>query len=148
MLVIAPRSAISTRSGARGEIGLAVERRENGATHQGSAAKPGEDRSAEPLYRDAAPVDQTAAAAVDRQRRFVAEIDGLGNKPSTMAPRSLALVQNDVPCTRFASAARTVSVRHFARASRPKSGQTRCSSDDRNALSGPQVAHRDRTVEA
>ena len=42
MLDSAPRNADSTALWRRGEIGLAVERRENGATHEGGAAKPGE----------------------------------------------------------------------------------------------------------
>ena len=52
------------------EIGLAVERRENGAAHQGRAAKAGQDRAAEPLDGDAAAIDQIAGLAVDRQRRL------------------------------------------------------------------------------
>ena len=52
------------------EIGLAVERRENGAAHEGRAAKTGQDRAAEPLDRDAAAIDQIARLAVDRQRRL------------------------------------------------------------------------------
>ena len=50
----------------RGEIGLAVERCENGAAHEGGAAQRGQDRAGEPLHRDAAAVDQRAFAAVDR----------------------------------------------------------------------------------
>ena len=49
----------------RGEIGLAVERCENGATHEGSAAKTGQDCPAEPLYRNAAAVDRTTRLAID-----------------------------------------------------------------------------------
>ena len=44
-----------------GEIGLAVERRKNGAAHQGRAADAGQDRAGKPLHRD--------AAAIDRRRR-------------------------------------------------------------------------------
>ena len=44
----------------RGEISLAVERRKNGAAHQGGAAQSGQDRSAEPLHRKPAAIDQTA----------------------------------------------------------------------------------------
>ena len=50
--------------GRRRESGLAVQRSENGASHQGGAAKSGQNRPAEPLYRYAAPVE--AAMAVDR----------------------------------------------------------------------------------
>ena len=112
----APRNTDLDALRRRGEIGLAVERRENGATHEGGAAKPGENRAAEPLHGDAAPVDQTAAAAVDRQRRFVAELDGLGHESSTTGARP-TLVQTDVPCTRFASAAPHLPVRRFGAAS-------------------------------
>ena len=49
-----------------GEVGLAIECGENGAAHQGRAAKTGEDRAAEPLHRDAAAVHQAALLAVDR----------------------------------------------------------------------------------
>ena len=45
-----------------GEIGLAVERRKNGAAHQGRAAKAGQDRAAEPLHRDAAAIDDAAGS--------------------------------------------------------------------------------------
>src|SRR6185312_4882649 len=61
------------------KIGLAVERRKNGAAHESSAAKARQDRTAEPLHRQTAAVDQ-AIAAVDRERRFVTEIDRLGHK--------------------------------------------------------------------
>ena len=40
------------------EIGLAVERCENGAAHEGGAAQTGQNGAAEPLHRDAAAVDQ------------------------------------------------------------------------------------------
>jgi hypothetical protein len=61
-----------------GEIGFAIERRENGAAHESSAAKRGQNRSGKPLHRDAAAIDKAARSAVDRQRRFVAELDGIG----------------------------------------------------------------------
>ena len=73
--------------GQRGEIGFAVERRENGAAHQSSAAQCGQDRAGKPLHRNAAAIDEAAVAAVDRQRRFVAEIDGLGSPRSICAAR-------------------------------------------------------------
>ena len=76
-----------------GEIGLAVERCENGAAHEGSAAKTGQDRAAEPLDRDAAAVDQAAGLAVDGQRRLVAEIDVLGLQARSNCPASFALIQ-------------------------------------------------------
>ena len=72
-----------------GEIGLAVERRENGAAHESRAAKTGQDRAAEPLHRDAAAIDESGVFAVDRQRRLVAEIDVLGSKFDRYAPRRL-----------------------------------------------------------
>ena len=59
-----------------GEVGLAVERRKNGAAHQSRAADAGQDRAGKPLHRDAAAIDDAAGAAVDRKRRLVAEIDG------------------------------------------------------------------------
>ncbi len=64
--------------GGRGEIGLAVKRRKNGAAHESRAAQTGQDRSGEPLYREPAPIDETAGAAVDRKRRLIAEIDDVG----------------------------------------------------------------------
>ena len=62
----------------RGEVGLAIEGGKNGAAHQGRAAETGENCTAEPLDRDAVAVHQPARLAVDRQWRFVAEIDVLG----------------------------------------------------------------------
>ena len=52
------RATRSRRAPAGGEIGLAVERRENGAAHQGRAAQAGQDRAGKPLHRDAAAIDQ------------------------------------------------------------------------------------------
>src|SRR6185295_4663412 len=49
----------------RGKIGLAIERRENGAAHESSAAKRGQNRAGEPLYRNAAAIDEAARSAVD-----------------------------------------------------------------------------------
>ena len=89
----------------RGEIGFAVERSKNGAAHQGSAAQSGQDRAAEPLQREPAPVDQTARAPVDRKRRLVAEIDGLGLEPPICAAQP-SLVQDHVPCSRDRTACR------------------------------------------
>ena len=80
-----------------GEIGLAVERSKNGASHQGGAAQAGKDRAAKPLHRNAAAVDQTAGAAVDRKRRLVAEIEALGLKPSICAAQLCCLVQDRRP---------------------------------------------------
>ena len=48
-----------------GEVGLAVERRKNGAAHQSRAAHAGENRAGEPLHRDATAIDDVAVAAVD-----------------------------------------------------------------------------------
>ena len=76
----------------RGEIGFAVERRENGAAHESGAAKRGQDRAGKPLHRDAAAIDEAAGAAVDRQRRLVAELDGLG-LPRSIAPRDREWLQ-------------------------------------------------------
>ena len=83
----APRSATSTRSGKRREIGFAVERRENGAAHESSAAESGQDRAGKPLHRNAAAIDEAARAAVDRQRRLIAELDGVGLSRSNCAAR-------------------------------------------------------------
>ena len=44
---------------------FAVERRENGAAHQGRAAQAGQDRSGKPLGRDAAAIDGDAGAPID-----------------------------------------------------------------------------------
>ena len=96
-----------------GEIGLAVERRKNGATHERGAAQSGEDRSGKPLHGEPAPVDQ-AAVAVRRKRRLIAEIDRLGMKsprrnvsgaarPSLVqvyVPTSLARLPRPRPCAR------------------------------------------------
>ena len=71
----------------RREIGFAVERRENGAAHQSSAAQRGQNRAGKPLHRDAAAIDVGASAAVDRQRRLVAELDGVGMPRSICAAR-------------------------------------------------------------
>jgi len=60
------------------ESGLAIECCENGAAHESSAAKCGQDRAGKPLHRNAAAIDEAARAAVDRQRRFVAELNGVG----------------------------------------------------------------------
>ena len=89
--------------GQRGEIGLAVERRENGAAHQGSAAQCGQDRAGEPLHRNAAAIDEAAGAAVDRQRRLIAELDGLG------PPRSICAA-----CPRLVQAGRPLRLRSKA----------------------------------
>ena len=73
----------------RGEIGLAVKRGENGAAHESGAAQRGQDRAGEPLYGDAAAIDEAAAAAIDRERRLVAELNGerLGPSRSICAVR-------------------------------------------------------------
>jgi hypothetical protein len=82
--------------GCRGKIGFAVKRSENGATHERGAAKSGQDRAAEPLQRDPAPIDERTGAAVDRKRRIVAEFDGLGPRLPVCAAHP-ALVQDPVP---------------------------------------------------
>src|SRR5690606_6864548 len=64
--------------GGLGEGGFAVERTENGAADESSAAQPCQDGAAEPLHRDPAAVDRHRLAAVYRQRRLVTEIDRLG----------------------------------------------------------------------
>ena len=92
--------------GSGGEIGLAVERRENGAAHQSRAAQAGQDRAGKPLHRKPAPIDQAARAAVHRKRRLVAEIDDLGVKaPMVPIPRAAqpSLVQSYVPSVPVAS---------------------------------------------
>ena len=76
-----------------GEVGFAVERREDGAAHERGAAQAGENGAAEPLYGDAVAVHQAAALAVDGQRRFVAEIDALGLPARSKCPASFALIQ-------------------------------------------------------
>ena len=45
--------------GQGGEIGLPVERRKNGAAHQGSAAQGSQDGAGEPLYGNTATIDKT-----------------------------------------------------------------------------------------
>ena len=88
----APRSGLYAL-GHGGEVGLAVEGRENGAAHQGGAAQAGENGAAEPLDGDAVAVHQAAALAVDRQRRLVAEIDALGLPARSTYAASFALIQ-------------------------------------------------------
>ena len=114
---MAPRSALSMRSGTRGEIGLAVERRKNGAAHQGRAADAGQDRAGKPLHRDAAAIDDAAGAAVDRKRRLVAEIDGRRNGARALRAAQLHLIQARVPSAR-GCAPTAVPVTHPALASR------------------------------
>ena len=63
--------------GQGGEVRLAVERDVDRAAHQRGAAEPGEDRAGEPLNGDAAAIDDADGRAVDKQWRFVAEIDRL-----------------------------------------------------------------------
>jgi hypothetical protein len=72
------------------EIGLAIERRKNSAAHQGGATKAGQDRSAEPLDRDATAVDLAAGLAIDGKRRLVAELEPLGlDIPERGAPMTV-----------------------------------------------------------
>ena len=63
--------------GQGGEIGLAVERDIDRAAHQRGAAQRGQDRAGKPLNGDAAAVDDRGGRAVDKQWRFIAEIDRL-----------------------------------------------------------------------
>ena len=81
-----------------GEIGLAVERRKNGAAHQSRAADAGQDRAGKPLHRNAAAIDDAAGAAIDRKRRLVAEIDGRIRSGSVCARPGV--IQPLSPCTR------------------------------------------------
>jgi hypothetical protein len=62
----------------RGKIGFTVEGCENGAAHESSAAKRGQNRAGKPLHRNPSAIDKSARAAIDRQRWFVAELDALG----------------------------------------------------------------------
>ena len=78
------------------EMRLAVERRENGAAHQGRAAQAGQDRSGKPLGRDAAAIDRDAGAAIDGQRRLVAKIDAIDLAPWPRC-RAPSVVQFAVP---------------------------------------------------
>ena len=89
VLPTTPRNATSDPLRHGREIGLAVERCENGAAHEGSAAKTGQDRPAEPLHRDAAAIDQLACLAVDGKRRLVAEIDLLGIEVQSICVRAV-----------------------------------------------------------
>ncbi len=58
-----------------------IERCEDGAAHEGRAAKTGQDRAGKPLCGDAAAVDDAVRLAVDGQRRLVAEVDRIGFAP-------------------------------------------------------------------
>ncbi len=81
--------------GRRREMRLAVEGCENGASHQGGAAQAGEDRAGKPADRHPAPVEVLARPAVDRQRRFVAELDRTGLLSRCLYPLGpLAVIQN------------------------------------------------------
>jgi hypothetical protein len=60
------------------KIGFAVEGGENGAAHESSAAESGQDRAGKPLYGNASSIDEAARAAVNGQRRLIAELDGVG----------------------------------------------------------------------
>ena len=80
-----------------GEIGFAVERGKNGAAHEGRAADAGQDRAGKPLHRNAAAIDDTAGAAIDRKRRLVAEIDGRIHSGSVCARPGV--IQTWSPCT-------------------------------------------------
>ena len=75
------------------EIGLAVERCENGAAHESSAAKTRQDGPAEPLDRNPAAVDLAMGLAVHGKRRLVAEVQALGIEIPVYAA-SLAVFQD------------------------------------------------------
>ena len=77
----------------------------NGATHEGGAAQRGQNRAAEPLDGDAAPVDDVVRSAVDEQRRIVTEIDRFGRGLIAIWAARFAVVQDPVPCAeaRFAA---------------------------------------------
>src|ERR1700722_9012190 len=98
--------------GGGGEISLAVERRKNGAAHQGRAAQSGQYRSAKPLYREPAPVNQAAMLAVHGKRRLVAEVDRLGIKPAISAAHS-SVIQSRFPLTTSLNARRHINVANF-----------------------------------
>ena len=114
-----------------GEIGLAVERCENGAAHESGAAKTGEDGAAEPLHRDPAAVDQAGGLAVDRQRRLVAEIDVLGLQTECAA--SFALIQDQRP----PPSARADGLRDSRGAKRDRDGGVDASHGTSRGVHGP-----------
>src|SRR4029078_11543520 len=60
------------------KIGFAVEGCENGAAHESSAAESGQNCAGKPLYGNASSIDEAARAAVNGQRRLIAELDGVG----------------------------------------------------------------------
>ena len=76
---------------------------ENGAAHESRAAKSGQDRAGKPLHRDAAAIDQTAGAAINRKRRLVAEIDRLCRMETLCAAKSA--VAQDLSPSSWANAA-------------------------------------------
>src|SRR6185312_11892066 len=59
-------------------------------------AQRGEDRAGKPLDGDAAAVDEAGGAAVDRQRRLVAEFESLG-RPGSMGAAQPCMLQPAVP---------------------------------------------------
>ena len=83
--------------GHRGEVGLAVERRENGAAHESRAAHARQDRAGKPLRRDAAAIDHAAIAAVHRKRGLVAEIHDLGFHTRAVRARQPTVIQSSSP---------------------------------------------------
>ena len=89
------------------EMRFAVKRRENGAAHQGRAAQAGQDRSGKPLRRDTTAIDGDAGAAIDGERRLVAEIDAIGLAPQPICA-ALAVIQTVVPQESRARKAETV----------------------------------------
>jgi hypothetical protein len=60
------------------KICLTIKRCENGAAHECSAAQCGQDRAGKPLYRNATAIDIAARSAVNREWRFIAELNGVG----------------------------------------------------------------------
>jgi hypothetical protein len=78
-------------------MGLAVERRINSAAHEGGAGQARENRADEPAHRYPAPVDHGRTASVGKQRRLVAEIDGVDLDSRPMPAPRFAVVQDRRP---------------------------------------------------
>jgi hypothetical protein len=95
--LIAPRNVFPTRSGTVAKLVSPSSDAKNGAAHEGRAANAGQDRAGEPLDRNSAAVDHAAGAAIDRERRLVAEIGRLGVRARSVRAAQITLIQSSSP---------------------------------------------------
>ena len=78
------------------EIGFAIERSKYGAAHQSRAADAGQNRAGKPLHRNATAIDNATGAAIDRERRLIAEVGGRVDSGSVWTSRP-TVVQSSSP---------------------------------------------------